>query len=249
MSQSVEQVIVPVQKERLFGVVHKPQQKGPAVLFVHGFASNRSGKYRMHYQLAEALRQCGIGSLRVDLGGCGDSDRPFEKMTISTLKQDVLTAWHWLKAQEWVDSNRLGMVGKSLGAAIALKVSAEINEVVSLALLAPLLNTEQWNPVPLEDGFANIHGNLVGQVLAKELSDLNVQHELQQLSLPILHIHSAKDEVLSRQHCEGYQIARKSFGTIDRFVVLKEADHIYSRFQDRQAVLEMSKDWFQQTLR
>jgi alpha-beta hydrolase superfamily lysophospholipase len=246
-----EQVVIPVGKERLFGTIHKPisSSRGAAVLFLHGFASNRSGKYRLAYAIAEKLAQGGTTALRIDMRGCGESDGSFEEMTISSLIEDGIAALKWLSEQELVDPERLGILGRSLGAAIAVECAKRAK---SLALWVPFFDAKQWVEMhalhPKGESLL-IDGHEPGQAFLSEISKFSLASSLKGLQdVPILHVHAKKDQILDKRHLDNYLQARGSANELDSLVVLDEADHYFSRPQDRQLLIEETTIWFEKTL-
>lgn len=246
-----EPVVIPVGKERLFGTIHRPESsvKGPAVLYLHGFASSRTGKYRLSYDVAEKLAAGGTTVLRIDLRGCGDSDGSFEEMTISTQVADCQAALAFLRSDPRVDGERIGLLGRSLGAAIAVECGRCVK---SLGLWVPFFNAAQW-----VDRFSKlpkghpilIDGNVPGRGFLEEISKFSLAGALGALTqVPILHIHSKKDQILDRSHLDNYLEARGSCKELDRLVILEEADHYFSRPEDRKLLINETVAWFEETL-
>jgi pimeloyl-ACP methyl ester carboxylesterase len=111
----------------------------PGVLLLHGFLSQKDevgGFYRL---LAVSLATRGITSLRIDFRGCGESEGDTQDMTIHQQVQDARNAYRWLSECGRVDPDRLGMVGFSLGAAIAMITTMKHpGSFKSLVLLSPV---------------------------------------------------------------------------------------------------------------
>ena len=130
----------------LLGILHRPlhTKNAPAVLICHGLAGNKTGRYRLYVTLAKELAKIGIASLRVDFRGCGDSDGEFSEVTVSGFIEDAKQSLQYLIDQKDIDANRIGLFGRSFGAAIAIMTAAAYEHTKSLALWAPLFNTEQW---------------------------------------------------------------------------------------------------------
>lgn len=107
--------------------VHRPAGDGPfpAVILLHGFGSSRDEVGKYYASLAGMLGSAGIGSLRIDFRGFGESPGDPGATTIDAQVADVLTAHDWLVQQSWVDPDRIGVQGFSLGGAIAIIVAAE----------------------------------------------------------------------------------------------------------------------------
>ncbi len=87
----------------------------PTVVVCHGMLSHRQGKVRA---IAEALAGAGLGALRLDHAGCGDSGGSREPFTLARRLADVDAAVDWLR--ERAGDGELAFAGSSMGAATSL---------------------------------------------------------------------------------------------------------------------------------
>ncbi len=111
----------------------------PAVLFLSGSgAQDRDGRmmsgYRPFRELADALARAGIASLRLDDRGVGASGGRYQGFTLETLVTDARVAFQWLAGRPEVDPTRVGLVGHSEGALVAIQVARA--EMVGAMVLA-----------------------------------------------------------------------------------------------------------------
>jgi pimeloyl-ACP methyl ester carboxylesterase len=93
--------------------------KVPAVLMLHGFGSSKDEVGGMYVRLASALAERGIGSLRIDFRGFGKSDGDTGSTTIGGQVEDAETAYAYLAGLDWVDPQRIGVVGFSMGGGVS----------------------------------------------------------------------------------------------------------------------------------
>ena len=94
---------------------------GPAVVMLHGFASSRDEIGGIFAAQAAALAEAGIASLRIDFRGYGDSNSVTEaSITIDRMLEDSAIARAHLASVDGVDPDRVGVLGYSFGAAIAM---------------------------------------------------------------------------------------------------------------------------------
>lgn len=110
---------------------HEPGQKRPAVIVLHGFGSNKnSGNVKIP---CEMLSQMGYVTLGFDMRGCGDSEG--EKGRIICLDQvaDTRNALTFMQSRPEVDPDRIGLLGSSFGAAVAV-YTAGVDKRVAMAI-------------------------------------------------------------------------------------------------------------------
>jgi pimeloyl-ACP methyl ester carboxylesterase len=108
---------------KLAGIVHIPADLAPgdkraAFLVLHGFGTGKDGS--TPEILANMFCDWGYVALRFDMRSCGDSDG--EKGLLRCLDQvaDTQNAVSWLAEQDGVDPARIGVIGHSFGAAVAV---------------------------------------------------------------------------------------------------------------------------------
>lgn len=106
----------------------------PLVVLVHGHGGSRDEMYG-YPAIAEALAAKGIGSVRVDFSGCGESSESFQLNCLSNMKEDVRNEIAW--AKENYNVTKLGIFGYSMGGRILLELLADGDEFDAVAMLAP----------------------------------------------------------------------------------------------------------------
>ena len=112
---------------------------GPAVVMLHGFASSRDEIGGIFAGQAAALAEAGIASLRIDFRGYGDSDPASEaSVTIERMLEDAAAARSHLAGIEGVDPARIGALGYSFGAAIAMLGQEDYPAIVTWGQMGDL---------------------------------------------------------------------------------------------------------------
>lgn len=106
----------------------------PAVIMVHTL--QRSS--RDWDPLAARLASEGIGALAVDLRGHGDT--PGSASDYAGMVQDLRAARRYLGSRGDATPSRVGLIGASFGATLAVQASAEDASVATVALLSPSLD-------------------------------------------------------------------------------------------------------------
>lgn len=126
----------------LAGTLTLPEGEGPfpAVVLVSGSGSqNRDEEVFGHKPflvLADALTRSGIAVLRYDDRGVGKSTGDPTLATTGDLSQDAEAAVRFLREQDNIQHDRVGIAGHSEGGLIAPMVAARSKEVAFIVLMA-----------------------------------------------------------------------------------------------------------------
>jgi hypothetical protein len=107
----------------LAGVLHVPVPRGaggrcPGFLVLHGFGSNKDSGVSI--AVAKMLAGLGYAALRFDMRGCGDSEGPRGRVICLEQVEDTRHALSFLASRPEVDPARIGVIGNSFGAAVAV---------------------------------------------------------------------------------------------------------------------------------
>ncbi len=94
----------------------------PAFLVLHGFGSNKDGG--VSKAVAELLTGFGYVTLRFDMRGCGDSQGARGRVICLEQVADTRAARTWLAGRPEIDPARIGVIGNSFGAAVAVYATA-----------------------------------------------------------------------------------------------------------------------------
>lgn len=256
-------VIFENEGQTLFGMLHHPlpRRKAPVVLMCHGFAGNKVGKFRIYVQLAQRLAKAGIATLRFDFRGSGDSEGDFSDMTIDGEVSDVLKGLEFLRNEADIDHDRIGILGNSFGGAIAVLAAQRDGNIKSLVLLAALFNSEPWKKhwetlmtKPNSENSAKemsriLDGYTPGSGFYKGFFKLDLKNPLEALqAVPLLHIHSEKDERVGIDQANHYKETRKNAQAETRLIRLTKCDHDFSVPEERSMLVEETANWFLKTL-
>jgi dipeptidyl aminopeptidase/acylaminoacyl peptidase len=106
---------------KLDAVLHRPENatgKVPAFMVLHGFGGNKDGLGGL--ASAHMLEKLGYAALRFDFRGCGKSEGPRGRTICLEQVEDVKNALTWLATQPGIDGERIGVMGHSFGAAVAV---------------------------------------------------------------------------------------------------------------------------------
>ncbi|MBW3630907.1 MAG: alpha/beta fold hydrolase, partial [Gemmatimonadetes bacterium] len=118
-------------------------EPAPAALLIHGYSSR---KEHMEESVGRALLRRGVASLAIDLPLHGTRRDPSVQVGMGDplvlirhwrlAVQETRLAIHFLRARPEIDSNRLGVVGYSLGSFLATLLAAEEKSVRAVVVAA-----------------------------------------------------------------------------------------------------------------
>lgn len=144
---------------RIAGVLRLPATSGPhpAVVFCAGFSLTKEVWLPAY---AEALNARGYATLNFDYRGFGESEgTPRCRLVPSMQIEDVRNATTFLEGVADVDSARIGVVGVSLGAAIALGAAGVDDRIQAMVAVAgPSDLWRVWSQLP---DFAAFHAKVL----------------------------------------------------------------------------------------
>ena len=257
-----ECVVLENDGQKIFGMLHRPagKQQSPAVVMCHGFAGQKIGKYRIYVLIAQRLAELGIASLRFDFRGSGESEGDFADMTIESEVSDVEKCLEFLRNHSQIDSSRIGILGNSFGGAIAVLAAGLDRRIQSIALLAALFNSQQWQKqwealnqnkedlVKQKELSRILDGNVPGPAFYRSFFNLDLAPSLASLqSVPMLHIHSEKDERVGIEQAQAYKRCRENAANT-QYMWLQKSDHDFSVTEERLQIVEAVAQWFANTL-
>lgn len=127
---------------RLAGTLTLPKKKGkfPIAILISGSGpQNRDEEVFGHKPflvIADYLTARGIGVLRFDDRGIGNSEGNFGLATTGDFATDVESAIVYLRSRSDVNSSKIGLIGHSEGAVIAPMVAAKDKRIKFLVMLA-----------------------------------------------------------------------------------------------------------------
>jgi uncharacterized protein len=248
--------------EKIFGILHRPLHSHhvPGIVICPGFAGNKCGKFRMFVTLAKELAKQGIAVLRFDYRGSGDSEGEFNDITLEGKTIDTIKCLDFLANHQQIDPSRLGLLGRSLGGAIAVLTARRYQGIKSLALWAPVFKSDPWRELwesfksnrqldqAKKDILRNLPANVPNLDFLNQFFKLDLERELDGLKhIPLLHIHGVQDHVVKIEHAKDYEKVRVGLDNT-RFVQLPRSDHDFSDVHEQAIAIQETCQWYLQTL-
>lgn len=238
---------------RLFGMLHTPEQVSlrAAVLFLHGFGGQRSESGRLFVRTARRLAPLGIASLRFDFAGSGDSEGEDVDSSILSQLEDAVVAFRLLRAMTRRPSSALGVVGYSLGGAMAALLGAR-EALGAMVLWAPVsdpirnfaehleINPQEFIQRPTYDAGLR----RVGRQFLEELPDIRPLDAAEGFQGHLLAIHGTEDQVVKPYNSDHYIEAVRATAQGVARVDIEGAGHSFSGLDNSEELIEQTVAWF-----
>jgi len=191
----------------LRGYLHTPGEyegKIPAVGIFHGFTGNKMEPQFIFVKLSRLLEQHGIASVRFDFAGSGESDGEFYDMTVTREIDDARCILEYLFSLDFVDKQKISIVGLSLGGAISSYLAGEYKEkLYKVVLWAPAGNMKEiaknvveTNPTIKEKGYIDLGGLLLSQDFYYDLQKYDFFEEIKRYPGKVLILHGTNDQAV-----------------------------------------------------
>jgi alpha/beta superfamily hydrolase len=181
-------------KVSLAGTLTLPNknEKFPVVILISGSGpQDRDESFMGHKPflvLADHLTKQGIGVLRFDDRGHGESTGDFGNATTEDFSKDVLSAITYLKTRNDVDIKNIGLIGHSEGGIIAPLVANNSKDVAFMVLLAStgisgtelsVMQSKTLRQFPVKDEIAYEKNTRKAiAIVTSNKSDLEIKNEL-----------------------------------------------------------------------
>lgn len=126
-------------RRELFGCFHEPTaatENPVGVLLSYPFFGEYVQQHRLYNRIAERLAERGVGVLRFDWFGTGDSAGDLDDANVDRWRADLRWVAAWLRRQ--LGGSRIAVMGSRMGAVLAHEFAVEDGDVVASAL---------WDPV------------------------------------------------------------------------------------------------------
>ncbi len=254
-----EAVTIPGNQYDSPGILSLPEADAPApaVLLIHGFASDKQEVGGFYSNLAALLADAGIASLRFDFPGSGDHTVGFESNNWNTFVRDAREAFEWLAGHEAVDAGRLGLVGFSLGGAIASNLAGNDERVSALVLWSAAGDMassqtdlyDTYYQTAVADGWAEADlgfrtARLSAAYFEGRFSAFPL-YDIRSYAGPLLVVNGALDTSVPVRTAREYVSSSGSSDVTLR--IFPDSDHIFNVLSgdltDSTAVLELTADW------
>ncbi len=242
----------------LRGMMHLPagvsaRRRVPGVVMFHGFTGDRMESHWMFVKCSRALAQAGIASLRFDFYGSGESDGTFREMTLRGEIADARAAVEFFGRQKGIHPARLGLVGMSMGGAVAASMAYLVGARALVLWSAPAhtaqlraLAREVAKPIPGMPGRLEYEAREIPRRFLDDALKVEPIRTIVRFKNPTLIIQPEKDAHVPASHARDFHHA--SGAAVKELVFITGADHVYSSIPWEREVITRTVEWFRRHL-
>ena len=187
--------------KNLYARAFVPDVEGrvPLVIFSHGLGANVEHEEEVQKTLAKA----GIAVFSLEFAGGSSSSSPMSEgltteMSVLTEVQNLKDAIRIASGMEYVDPQRIYLMGSSQGGLVTALTAEEVTNIAGLFLFYPAFSL----PDDIRSSFPkldevpetfNLLGTKIGKIYITDIYDMDAYANLDKLMMPV-HIYHGKDD-------------------------------------------------------
>jgi len=232
--------------EYLSGILEN-SRSGHIILLLHGFCGNKD-ENGLFSECAKYFLDRGLNTFRFDVSGVGESEGEFEYSSLRKQASDLNAVVDNLAEKS--PYSKLGLVGFSLGAAVALQSRNPRIRAYSFWSPAffpskdmfPRYNSIENRVQLKEKGHIQKNGVKIGREMMEDIREFDASEILSYFSIPAQIIHGTKDPRIDYRSSIN---AMKYLNHDSSLVLIEGANHSYKdNPAHRYKVFKESADWF-----
>lgn len=219
------------------------------VVLCHGFLSGKNST--TNRTLTRLLNEQDLATFRFDFFGHGDSDGPFENITVTLALHQTLAALDLVTIRGY---DRIGLVGSSFGGLVAILTAAQCRDIACLALKCPVVDfaeelrltfsAEELDRWQATGTIPNIVGGPDRVRLHYDFYEDCLKHiaygPAERITAPTLIVQGEQDECVPLHQS---QRLHDVLGGPKRLDLLPGADHQFTRGEDFRRMTTSISDW------
>jgi len=193
----------------------KEGQKCPMVIMCHGFGGNKDEQQGMMKAIADSLIEEGIGSIRFDFNGHGESEGKFSEMTVLNEIEDARCIYRYVKSRTYC--GKVSIIGHSQGGVVSSMLAGQLGKdsIERVVLLAPAVTLredalrgstfgKQYDPIDPPAEIELFGPMKLGGDYVRTARTLSIYETACQYTGPVCLIHGTDDRVAPYSFSETY---------------------------------------------
>jgi alpha-beta hydrolase superfamily lysophospholipase len=231
--------------KKLDAILNTPNEPTKSIVIIVNHSGYESDSHYVPNYCATALPLYGYAVLRFNFYGLGSSSMEFEKLSITSMVNDLKDVMAFAKSNNYTE---ISLLGPSLGAAVALLAYDE--SIKTMMFLSPLFDFSLFYKryaKQFENGqYAELHrGDKVlkmGRQFWEESGKLKLDTTIESVKCPVLVICAGKDTIVPNSSIKKEYSKfnhKKELKTVD------DADHDFSNGSHAKAAGEIILEWMQ----
>lgn len=222
------------------GYFHVPNKdRYPVCIIFHGFTGLHTGTKFSYTTISRILEERGIGTIRLDFLGTGDSDLAFKDMTFKDELECAILILKKVKSMSSVTD--IYLLGHSMGGAIASEVAKLYPNVIKkMCLWAPAFNLSEdieylKGKVPQADYYDH-SGFEISDEFVEDIISRDFYKDLDIYKNKLMIIHGTKDTTVP------YKISNRYLKLFYHpiFYPIENASHNYDNLEHINKVIELT---------
>jgi len=234
---------IPTPKGVMRGFFHTPNQKEfPVCIIFHGFTGCNTGTKFSYVKIARLLEARGIGTIRMDFLGSGESDLTFKDMTFD----DELSCARIIleEVKKLSSTTSIYLLGHSMGGAIASELAKLYpQDIQKMCLWAPAFNLPHaidYLTGHVEKAETYDHGGFeISNAFVEDMLSRDFYQNLDIYQNQLMIIHGTKDTTVPFDISEKYLQAF----THPIFKAIQGATHNYDTVDHIQEVIKLTYEF------
>jgi carboxymethylenebutenolidase len=186
------------------GYLSRPKVEGrlPAVLILHG----TEGFQNHHKEYARELAENGYVALAMCWFGCSGGRNSLSEIELG----DISSTVEYLKSLEYVDKNRIGVIGFSRGASLALLSASRIRDFKAVV--------DYYGPARISSAFSKI----------LQTSPTGSEYGIENINGPVLILHGTDDQTVKVRAAYILEDLMKKHGKIYEIKIYPGVGHAFN---------------------
>ncbi|WP_127586096.1 alpha/beta hydrolase family protein [Paenibacillus koleovorans] len=259
-------ISIPYRDDQLRATIHYPTRNGknagiplercPAIVFCHGFVGNRIGVDRLFVHAARQFSDAGYVSIRFDFAGCGESSGDYGSGGLGSMIEQTRTVLDYLLDADYVDADRITLIGHSLGGAAALLTAAQDKRVKSLVLWSAVAHPfndivrivgQSGYDQAIQQGQSDYLGYSLKPVFFESLAEVQPLAQVRKFSGDVLLIHGTSDDTIPSDYSSIYQKVfwMRQDGQCELEWIF-QGDHTYSSGPSKTKLYSLTLEWLKE---